>query len=377
MTHVFIVGSKGIPASYGGFETFADKLVHGLQSKDIKYHVSCMGEEREFEYAGAHCFGVKVPVPGAPGRILHMGLVMDRVIEWKKENPDEKAVVYILGCRIGPLLRLSAEKLRGMGVRIYCNPDGLEWKRAKWNRSAKKFLKYCEGELVKNSDLAICDSRAIEDYIKSTYDTKTMYISYGADFRGPYKGVTEQAYQEWCTANGTEANGYYLIVGRFVPENNYETIIREFIKSDTKRKLVIISNVENNKFYKRLIETIQNDTRICFAGTVYDQDLLSMIRENAFAYLHGHEVGGTNPSLLEAMATTRLNILLDVPFNKEVGRDGVLYFSKTNLASIIHLAESMTDEEIEVLSKKAKNVIKEDYNWEKICREYEEVFLHD
>ena len=115
-----------------------------------------------------------------------------------------------------------------------------------------------------------------------------------------------------------------------MPENNYETMIAEFMKSTTSKKLVIITNIEKNKFYERLKQKTEfyKDERIKFVGTVYNKDLLKEIRKNAYGYLHGHEVGGTNPSLLEALATTNLNLLLDVGFNREVAMDGALYFNK-------------------------------------------------
>ena len=143
--HVFIVGSKGIPAQYGGFETFVENLTARKKSEDIRYHVSCMNnDEKHFEYNGADCFNVKLPLKGAPGRILHVSRVLSFVEKWKKENPCEKAIVYILGCRIGPLLIPHAKKLHKLGIKIFVNPDGLEWKRDKWSKAEKAFLKYCE-----------------------------------------------------------------------------------------------------------------------------------------------------------------------------------------------------------------------------------------
>ena len=127
MNHVFIVGSKGIPAQYGGFETFVEELTKSKQSQDIMYHVSCMNnDEKHFEHNGADCFNVCVPLPGASGRIFHVGLVLSEVERWAKQHPKENIIVYILGCRIGPLLIPHAKKLHKLGAKIYCNPDGLE-----------------------------------------------------------------------------------------------------------------------------------------------------------------------------------------------------------------------------------------------------------
>lgn len=374
--HVFIVGSKGIPAQYGGFETFVENLTARKKSDKIKYHVSCMNnDERHFEYNDADCFNVKLPLKGAPGRILHVSRVLGRVEKWKKENSKEEAIVYILGCRIGPLLIPHAKKLHKMGIKIYVNPDGLEWKRDKWSRLEKIFLRYCEKCLVLNSDLVVCDSKNIEKYILETYPVmsgKTTYIAYGADICA--SKCSEEKIQEWLRKYGLLKVNYYLIVGRFVPENNYETIISEFMKSNTAKPLVIISNVEKNKFYEYLREKTQfeNDKRIKFVGTVYDQELLKKIREEAFAYIHGHEVGGTNPSLLEALASTKLNLLLNVGFNREVGADAALYWDKKvgDLSKVINLVET---EKVSI-SPSSKR-IEVDYTWDKICGTYEELLI--
>lgn len=381
MIHVFIVGSKGIPAKYGGFETFVEKLTYGKQTDEIKYHVSCMNnDEKHFEYNNADCFNVRVPLKGAPGRIFHVGLVLKYIEKWAKENKNEKCIVYILGCRIGPLLIPHSKKLHKLGVKILCNPDGLEWKRDKWNAWEKKFLKYCEKCLVVNSDMAICDSINIEKYINETYKNKvkaSTYIAYGANLEKSKSSNDD--FRKWANQFSVNEGQYYLIVGRFVPENNYETMITEFMKSNTKKDLVIVTNVEKNKFYDELENKTKfsSDKRIKFVGTVYNQELIKKIREEAYGYLHGHEVGGTNPSLLEALASTKLNLLLDVGFNKEVGRDGALYWNKEDgdLSSLIEKADKLEQENILSLESKAKEIVSQDYKWESICEKYENVFL--
>lgn len=379
--HVFIVSSKGIPARYGGFETFVENLTARKQNESIKYHVSCMdNDEKHFEHNGADCFNVKLPLKGAAGRILHVSRVLSQIERWRKANMEERVVVYILGCRIGPLLIPHAKKLHQMNVRIFANPDGLEWKRDKWSRWEKKFLKYCEKCLVQNADLVVCDSVNIEKYVCRTYPQakgKTAYIAYGADVK---KSICpEKTFDEWLHAQGLEREQYYLIVGRFVPENNYEAMITGFMKSSSKKPLVIITNMEKNKFYNDLKAKtgFEQDDRIKFAGTVYDAELLKKIRECAYAYIHGHEVGGTNPSLLEALASTKLNLVLDVEFNREAAGDGALYWGKDccYLRNLINDIENCADGEIDKISKKAKEIIRERFVWDYICENYEQIFL--
>lgn len=171
----------------------------------------------------------------------------------------------------------ARQKLHKLGAKVYCNPDGLEWKRSKWSAPAKAFLRYCEKCLVENSDLAICDSVNIEKYIKDTYGSRvkdTTFIAYGA--YTDRSQCDEEKLNEWYTQFNVNRGDYYLIVGRFVPENNYETMITEFMRSKTEKDLVIITNVEHNKFYEQLREKtgFEKDKRIKFVGTVYDQDLL-------------------------------------------------------------------------------------------------------
>ena len=153
-------------------------------------------------------------------------------------------------------------------------------------------------------------------------------------------------------------------------------MIRGFMRSYSKKDLVLITNVEQNKFYEKLRQEtgFDKDSRIKFVGTVYDQELLKYIREHAFAYLHGHEVGGTNPSLLEALSSTKLNLLLDVGFNREVGADGAIYWDKDDLQHIIESSEKLSQEEIEKMNKLSTKQVKERFSWEFIVDEYETLF---
>ena len=158
-----------------------------------------------------------------------------------------------------------------------------------------------------------------------------------------------------------------------MPENNYETMIREFMKSRSKRDFALITNV-SDKFLEELKEKthFDQDPRIKFVGTVYDKELLMKIRENAYGYFHGHEVGGTNPSLLEALGSTDLNLLLDVGFNREVAEDAALYWNKQpgNLASLIDQADNMNAGEITELGEKSSQRVVEAYSWQHIADEY-------
>lgn len=381
MKNVFIIGSKGIPARYGGFETFVEKLTEHQVSKEIKYHVSCLANDtREFEHNGARCFNVNVPDIGPAKAVYYDIMALKECIKYIKANNIENAIVYILACRIGPFIGFYKRKLKKLGVTLFVNPDGHEWKRGKWNAAIRQYWKVSEKLMVKHADLLVCDSINIEKYINEDYkqyNPKTTFIAYGADVERSILADNDEKLISWYKEKGVSAKEYYLVVGRFVPENNYETMITEFMKSKTKKDFVLITNVEQNKFYDQLREKtgFDKDLRIKFVGTVYDQELLKKIRENAYGYFHGHEVGGTNPSLLEALATTDLNLLLDVGFNREVGEDGALYFTKEdgNLAKLID--SLLSKERINELGEKAKTRISNEYSWRKIINKYEKLLL--
>lgn len=379
---IFIIGSKGIPAKYGGFETFVENLTLRKKDDTIKYHVACMSNnEEEFMHNNARCFNINVPNIGPAKAVYYDIMALRKTIKYIKEHKLKDSVVYILACRIGPFIKYYKKQLIKLGCKLYVNPDGHEWKRAKWNRFIKKYWKLSERLMVKHADLLICDSINIENYIKHDYEKyrpNTTFIAYGSEVTKSAIKDDDEKILEWYKNNNVQSKNYYLIVGRFVPENNYKTIITEFMKSNTKKDLVLITNVEQNKFYIELKEKthFENDNRIKFIGTVYDQELLQKIRESAYGYIHGHSVGGTNPSLLEALASTDLNLLYDVGFNKEVAQEGAIYWTKEygNLSNLIDKIDNISTDKIKEYSYEAKKKIQDNYSWERIIVKYESIF---
>lgn len=402
--HVFLVGAKSLGA-YGGYETFINKLTEYHQNNEkIKYHVACKANgdgcmdpyntdgaevvsDREFVYHNAECFRIHVPEKLGPAQAIYYDVAsLQECCRIIREQRIEHPIVYIMACRIGPFMKHYYKEIHKLGGMVYLNPDGHEWMRAKWSAPVRKYWKLSEQMMIKWSDLAICDSVNIEKYIHEEYDgkgikgrnPKTTFIAYGAETRRSNLADDDQRLVDWYRSKELTAHNYYLVVGRFVPENNYEIMIREFMKSKSQKDFAIITNV-NDKFLNELEGKLhfRDDKRIKFVGTVYDQELLMKIRENAYGYFHGHEVGGTNPSLLEALESTGLNLLLDVGFNREVAEDSALYWNKTegNLASLIDLADQISDVERKGYSKKAKERVRNAYSWNYICMRYAEVFL--
>lgn len=287
LRHVFIIGSKGIPAKYGGYETFVEYLTKRKITRNIQYHVACkvtnkVNSKGRFDYNGADCFNVYVPQIGPAQAIYYDISALIKSINYAELHNIKEPIFYILACRIGPFMNCVVNKIHSMGGTIYVNPDGHEWMRSKWSYPVRKYWKFSEKLMVKNADLLICDSKNIEKYIRSTYadyKPRTTFIAYGSDVEKSKLGNGDSKIVSWFNHFGVNAKQYYLIVGRFVPENNYETMIREFMKSSTSKDLVIVTDVRKNKFYKNLsLKTnFKHDNRIKFVGTIYDEELLKKL----------------------------------------------------------------------------------------------------
>lgn len=385
---VYIVGSKGIPAKYGGFETFVEKLTEHQTDTTIHYYVACMRENSAksnitadvFEHNGATCFNVDVPNIGPARAITYDIKALNRAIDMAIENQDEAPIFYVLACRIGPFIKGIKKRIKAINGTLLVNPDGHEWLRDKWSAPVRRYWKISEQLMVKHADLLVCDSKNIEKYIQTDYKKyrpQTTYIAYGTDLAKSSLTQDSDKVRQWFTDKGIVENNYYLVVGRFVPENNYEAMLKGFMASNSKKDFVLITNIEHNAFYDKLRrETgFDKDPRIKFVGTVYDQDLLKYIREQAFAYFHGHEVGGTNPSLLEALASTPLNLLLDVGFNREVGENSAIYWNKENLSNVIDECELLQVSTIEQLDEQSTERVAKHFSWEFIVGEYEQLFI--
>lgn len=397
MQHVFIVGAKGF--TYGGYETFLDKLTeYHKDNKNIQYHIACKANgpgmtdetklegveiisDTEYMYHNAHCFKIKSAELGSAQAIIYDIKALQYCCDYIKTNNIEHPIVYVLSSRVGPVMGHYARIIRKFGG-VYCNnPDGREANRQKYNKAVRKYWQLSERGMVKHSNLVICDSINIEKYIKEEYkkyNAKTTYIAYGSDIIPSTLSDHNPKYLNWLKEHNLRDRDFYCSVGRFVPENNFETMIGEFMKSKTNKDFAIITT-KNDKFLAELDSKLHfsQDKRIKFVGTVYDKELLKKIRENAYGYFHGHEVGGTNPSLLEALGATKLNLLLGVGFNREVAEDAALYWTKDegDLAAVINKADQLTSVQIVEMGEKSKKRIIDNYSWEYICNKYLLIFM--
>ncbi len=401
LRHVFIIGAKSI-GQYGGFETFVDMLIRQHQNlSGVKYHIACKangegsmdesklsgvvvtsrnrdGSVSEFTYQNAHVFKIRCPKIGPSTAVYYDTAAVRYCIRYCKENHISHPVFYILACRIGPVINTLRRQIHMIGGTYMLNPDGHEWMRSKWSAPVQRYWKWSEEKMVRAADVVICDSVNIEKYIRKEYGhPNTAYISYGCDSTPSLLADDDPKYTSWLSEKGLTPGEYYLVVGRFVPENNYATMLREFIACGSFRSLALITNL-NDRLKDELEKTLHfsTDARIKFVDTVYDRELLKKIRENAYGYLHGHEVGGTNPSLLEALGSTKLNLILDVSFNREVARDAAVYWTKDkgSLKSAIEAADRMDKETRDALGKLAAERVKAAYSWQHIGDMYEKLW---
>lgn len=384
MKNIIIIGARGYQSNYGGWETFVTNLIQNYNDKSVQFHIPELNHNKKenktiLNKDGVSCMQVYAPKIGFVTMFLYAIKALKYLKNYIKKNHLENVVVYVLGCRVGPFYPFLIHSLKKQGIPIYLNPDGLEWMRDKWSWWIKECFKISEACMVKHSDFIVCDSKAIQNYIDNKYKKykkKTYFIPYGAYLNE--KEEKTELVENILKQYNIKENNYYLMVGRFVPENNYELVIREFRNSNTKKDLVIISNVEENKFYKQLEQKTNflSDKRIKFIGPIYDKPSLLYFRKNAFAYIHGHSAGGTNPSLLEALATTKLNILYNAIYNVEVGMTSCLYFSrlKKDLVRILDKCEQFDAKMIKKYETLAKERIKSAYTWKKVVEEYKKIW---
>lgn len=401
--HVFIIGAKCI-GQYGGYETFLDKLteVHA-SDRSIQYHIVTKangdgamdetklfgvskakmddnGNVRSFTYHNAKIVKLTVPQIGPAQAIIYDVKAFKGYLEYIEKHQIQDAIIYVLACRIGPFFGTLVKEAHRLNARVFINPDGHEWKRAKWSAPVKKYWKESERLMVKHADLLICDSVNIEKYIKTeyaSYNPKTTYIAYGADVKKSSLSDDDPQFVGWLREHGLEIGSYYMCCGRFVPENSFEIMVREFMESHSSRNFAIITT-KNDRLLEELEEKLHwmGDSRIKFVGTVYNNELLKKIRECAYGNFHGHTVGGTNPSLLEALGVTDLNLLIDVQFNREVAKESALYWgsAKGELAKLIDKADAMDSQQRNEYGLKAKERIKSAYSWEFIGKEYKKAW---
>ena len=351
-----ILGTRGVPARYGGFETFAEQLATRLVSRGVDVTVYCPADtpKSDATYQGVTLRYILSPALGAFSEV-----VWDVKCFWNARRDFE--VVYMLGVGAG----FAAWIPRLFGAAVWINSDGMEWKRTKWSLLQRMYLAVAEAASVLFASRIVADADTIAEYLRDRYPgvKKISTIAYGADI--PATTPERQILNEWKL----NPDGYYLIVCRLEPENNVYEILEGFERAKSSLPLVVLGNVENPNAYVRKLLEFGSD-RIRFAGTLFDRDRLNALRYYARAYFHGHSVGGTNPSLLEAMACSNLVIAHDNPFNREVLGDSGLHWSTSDdLASIVKAVDGLRVN-ANWRGKKAAEIVRSRYQWDHIADVY-------
>ncbi|MCI5069435.1 DUF1972 domain-containing protein [Acidovorax sp.] len=358
---VAILGTKGIPASYGGFETFAEQLAVRLVARG---HQVTVYAEAEDGPAPADTFhqGVRVRFQRRP----HWGpasvLAYDCASLWDARRGYD--LVYMLGYGAA----WACWWPRVFGTPVWINVDGLEWARSKWGRAARAYLRCMEWLATKTATRLIADAEAIAQRVRTVYprSAPTSFIAYGAE-EVRSQDVDVQALSAW----GLTPGGYLLVVARPEPENHVLEIIQGYLLHDGPLPLVIVGSVTDATPYQRQLQSLASE-RVRLVGGVYDAPKLQSLRVHAAAYIHGHSVGGTNPSLLEALACGSLVIAHDNPFNREVARDAAEYFeTPQQLARQLEQIVQLPLLERSRRCARAREIVAKNYTWDRIADDYE------
>lgn len=355
-----ILGTRGIPNRYGGFEQCAEYLAAGLVAKghNVWVYNSHNHEYQQNEWNGVHIIHCNDPEHkmGTPGQFIYD---LNCINDARKRDYD---VLLQLGYTSNSIWFWRWPK--------YCsnvvNMDGLEWKRSKYSRKAQKFLKIAEGWAAKHANLLVADSPGIQEYLKEEYNKDSDFIAYGADvFENPDATILQpfdiQPYM------------YDMLIARMEPENNIETIIKGHLQSGSAKPLIVVGNT-SNEFGTYLKTTYSNNETIRFVGAIYDIRIINNLRYYSNLYFHGHSVGGTNPSLLEAMGCNTLIVANDNVFNKAVLGSDALYFSDAEqLSQVIKHAGDKISYQSFIDNNITK--IRSRYSWPYIVERYEQVLL--
>ncbi len=358
---IAILGTRGIPNNYGGFEQNAENLsVHWVK----KGHEVVVYNTDEHPYKQKEWNGVKIKhIFARESKLGIWGTCIYDFLCLKDAISEDFDIILNMGY-VPSALFFSLKKRTK--AKFVTNMDGLEWKRAKWNNFLKKFIKFCERRAIILSDALISDNLGIRDYYMMVYDKNSYYIPYGATlFNDPDEKILEKF--------SLKKFSYYMLVARLEPENNIETILDGYVMSRASEPFIVVGRT-NTKFGRYLTKKYMNNHKIEFVGAIYDYSVLSTLRWYSKLYFHGHSVGGTNPSLLEAMASNAFIAAHENPFNRYVLGNDAFYFKTTkDVASIIR---RYNDDFREVFIHNNRRKIKEIYNWEKVSEDYLRVFQH-
>ena len=358
---VAIIGTVGVPANYGGFETLVEQLVRHNKSEDLQYTVYCSKksyDEERWVYHGAKTEYVNLNANG----IQSIPYDIISLIKATKKS-DVILILGVSGCSFLPIFRLFSKK------RIIINIDGLEHRRDKWSPWIRKFLKFSEKQAIKYADIIVTDNKGITDYVKSEYNLDSTLIAYGGDH--VIQKITPEESLNILSEYKLKENEYSLAICRIEPENNVQTILEAFSKTPDK-KIVFVGNWAKSSFGVEMREKYSKFPNIHILPAIYDLRVLNSLRSNCEYYIHGHSAGGTNPSLVEAMFFNKPIIAFDCIYNRESTENKANYFSSSD--DLISQIRTIDD-----VCKKSNadfmtQIAYDRYTWDKIAKQYEALY---
>ena len=356
--HIAMVGTRGVPARYGGFETAVDEVGRRLAAAGHRVVVYCRtakdgGTTPPDSYLGMEL----VHLPAARKRSLetlsHTALSVAHLVRHRTD------VAFVFNAANATLL----PAIRAARIPVATHVDGLEWQRAKWGGAGRRYYRTAESLAVRWSDALIADAQGIADYYRREFDAPTTLLTYGAPLIEP--GADRLA------ELGLEPGGYHLVVARFEPENHVDVIVDGYRRSSATKPLVVVGSAPYSDEYTARVHGLADD-RVRFLGGVWDQTQLDQLYSNCFTYLHGHSVGGTNPSLLRALGGGAAVLAFDVDFNREVTAESGHYWRTADDVAVLVAEAEAAPSRVHADGARARELAT-GYDWDDVAAGYEQL----
>lgn len=358
---IAILGTRGIPANYGGFETFAEELSVRLAARGHDVTVYCRDSNYEEDFPEYR--GVKRVTLGSihTKHLDTLSATLFSTLHYCKAGGD---IAYY--CNSANAIFTWMPRLRG--AKVMLNTDGKEWERAKWGFAGKTWYRWSERVATWFPHLLVSDSRVIQQYYKDHFNTDSAFVAYGADI------VERGTGKELIGDLGIKPEKYFLYVSRLEPENNPHLVVEAFEQANTDMKLMMVGSAPFAEEYIRKLKSTK-DERIIFPGALYG-DTYAALRANAYVYINAMEVGGTHPAILEAMGAGNCVLVSDISYNTEAVADAGVNFRNKDAGDLRDKMQWLVDhpEEVTAFRSRAVARIRDEYNWEKVVDEYEEIF---
>lgn len=360
-----MLGTRGVPAQYGGFETAVEEVGARLTERGHEVIVYSRNPDQSIErYRGMKVVNLPAVRHRFTETLSHT--MISSAHAAVRDRPD---VALVLNAGNAPVLK----PLRAAGIPTAVHLDGLESRREKWRGAGARYYTWAERAAVKWADAVVVDSEVIQGYVQATYGRTSTFIAYGADVFDPGSSRIHEA--------GVVSRDYHLVVARFEPENHVLDAVHGYKGSEETRPVLVVGSAPYSQWYVDRVRSLaEGDSRIRLLGSIYDKELLDQLYANARTYVHGHSVGGTNPSLLRAMGVGAPVLAFDCPFNREVTADRALFWSTAeDLTAIFdeiaggedHLVASDIDEQLAANAAAGVQRIREFYQWDAVAAEYE------